>query len=39
MGELMARARPLYGPGGYYSQSPVREPENDGREYDGWCER
>ena len=39
MWELMARARPLYGPGGYYSQPPAREPENDGREYDGWCER
>ena len=42
--DLLARAKPLYGPGGYYSQPPVStwetEPEPGTEEYDDyWYDR
>lgn len=49
LGALLATAKPLYGPGGYYSQPPVEEAEAEEIEvepepgtdewYDYWCDR
>lgn len=49
LGALLATAKPLYGPGGYYSQPPVEEAEAEEMEvepepgtdewYDYWCDR
>ena len=49
LGALLATAKPLYGPGGYYSQPPAAEAEVEEIEvepepgtdewYDYWCDR
>ena len=49
LGALLATAKPLYGPGGYYSQPPAAEAEAEEMEvepepgtdewYDYWCDR